>query len=201
MGMKRTKDKRRALVVRNGRPAISKLDTWQIDPINLVYQLALLGATDEQMAKAMGIAVSSLNNWKVSRPDFMEAMKAGKDQADSEIAKSLFHRARGYSHPEVHIAVIKDRETGQIEVVQTPTIKHYPPDTTACIFWLKNRQKTLWRDVHRAEVTGPDGAPIQSEIKRHKLDLKTLSDEELALAETLGLPIIAGMKKPEEKTT
>lgn len=29
---------------------------------------------------------------------------------------------------------------------QTPLTKHYPPDTTACIFWLKNQKPKEWHD-------------------------------------------------------
>jgi hypothetical protein len=28
---------------------------------------------------------------------------------------------------------------------------HVPPDTTACIFWLKNRDPQHWRDVQQME--------------------------------------------------
>jgi hypothetical protein len=38
-----------------------------------------------------------------------------------------------------------------------PTTKHYLPDTTACIFWLKNRRPKEWRDkvdVNAGEDSG-----------------------------------------------
>jgi hypothetical protein len=57
------------------------------------------------------------------------------------VAESLLHRAKGYSHDAVKI--FNDRETG---VTQVPYIERYPPDTTAAIFWLKNRQPAIWRD-------------------------------------------------------
>jgi len=34
-----------------------------------------------------------------------------------------------------------------------PTVKHYPPDTTAAIFWLKNRQPAKWREKQEVETT------------------------------------------------
>jgi hypothetical protein len=30
------------------------------------------------------------------------------------------------------------------KVIRVQTIEHHPPDTTACIFWLKNRQPEKW---------------------------------------------------------
>lgn len=103
-------------------------------------KLTLLGATDVELADFFQVAVSTISRWKVMQPEFSEALKVGKDAADERVAQSLYHRALGYSHPEVDIRVVE----GQI--VQTPLIKHYPPDTTAAIFWLKNRRKEEWRD-------------------------------------------------------
>jgi hypothetical protein len=56
-----------------------------------------------------------------------------------------------------------------------PYVEHAPPDTTAAIFWLKNRRREEWRDVSSHEQTGPNGGPIL-----HATDLSTLSDDELA---------------------
>lgn len=104
------------------------------------YKLALLGATDKQMADFFEVSEVTLNAWKKEQPDFLKSLKDGKENADYEIAKSLYHRAKGYSHPDVDIKMFNG------EIIETPLIKHYPPDTTACIFWLKNRQAKAWRD-------------------------------------------------------
>ena len=39
-------------------------------------------------------------------------------------------------------------------------IKHYAPDTTAIIYWLKNRQPQNWRDTREIEMTGAGGGPL-----------------------------------------
>jgi hypothetical protein len=75
----------------------------------------------------------------------LESIKKGKEQADAKVAESLFKRANGYTCPDVDIKVIDK------EVVITKLKKHYPPDTIAAIFWLKNRQKDNWRD--RTDIT------------------------------------------------
>jgi len=31
--------------------------------------------------------------------------------------------------------------------------EHYPPDTTALVFWLNNRQRARWRDKPEPEAT------------------------------------------------
>lgn len=103
-------------------------------------KLSMLGLTDEEMAKFFDVKKQTLNNWKSDYPEFFASLKEGKVLADGKVVASLYHRALGYSHPEDDIRAIAG------EVVITPTIKHYPPDTTACIFWLKNRQPDKWRE-------------------------------------------------------
>jgi hypothetical protein len=120
------------------------------------YKLCLLGATDTKLADFFGVSESTLNLWKQAHPKFSESMSSGKDQADAEIAQALFHRAKGYSHPEVDVRVVAS------EIVQTPLTKHYPPDTQAASLWLRNRQPRLWRDKVDMELTGRDGGPLET---------------------------------------
>lgn len=92
-----------------------------------------LGGIDKDVADALQIDVATVNRWKSQFPEFCESLKVGKAPADERVKMALYHRAVGYSHAEDDIRVVNG------EIVITPTIKHYPPDTTACIFWLKNR--------------------------------------------------------------
>jgi len=117
-------------------------------------KLCLLGATDKELADFFGVTESTLNLWKKEHSEFSESLKAGKDQADTDVADRLYQRAMGYTHKEEQIFQY------QGVVVRADTMKHYAPDTTACIFWLKNRQKGKWRDRQDHEVTGKDGAPV-----------------------------------------
>lgn len=112
------------------------------------YKLCLLGATDADLADFFDVEESTINNWKHDYPQFLESIKKGKVEADAVIAEKLFHRAKGYEHPEDKIF----NDNGKPLVV--PTVKHYPPDTTAAIFWLKNRQSAKWRDKQDIEQTG-----------------------------------------------
>jgi hypothetical protein len=116
--------------------------------------LCLLGATDKKLADFFEVEESTINEWKLVHADFAESITRGKEAADAEIAQALFHRAKGYSHPEVDIKVVAS------EIVQTPLVKHYPPDTAAASLWLRNRQPKLWRDKQDLEHSGPDGGPI-----------------------------------------
>jgi hypothetical protein len=113
-----------------------------------VYKLCLLGATDKELADFLEVVESTINEWKLNFKSFSESIKRGKEMADANVADSLYQRALGYEHKEDDIKAYM----GQIII--TPTIKHYPPDPTAIIFWLKNRQKDKWRDKQEIEHSG-----------------------------------------------
>ena len=117
-------------------------------------KLCKLGATDAELADFFDIAESTLNLWKVEHPDFMESIKKGKFIADAEVADKLFKRATGYSHDDVDIKMYEG------EIIKTPLVKHYPPDTAAAIFWLKNRQKKKWRDKIETGFTDGEGNDV-----------------------------------------
>lgn len=118
-----------------GRPTAFKQEY-----VELGYKFCLLGATDEQLAEFFNVAKSTINLWKQKQPKFLDAIKRGKVAADANVAHSLYRRGTGYSCPETLVS------NYQGAITLTEVTKHYPPDTTACIFWLKNRQPDKWRD-------------------------------------------------------
>lgn len=105
------------------------------------------GLTDEQIAKNMGIATQTLYDWKKKHPEISEALKKGKEVVDVEVENALLKRALGYEYDEVK----EKYEYGRL-VERTVTRKEVVPDTTAQIFWLKNRKPEKWRDKVTQEV-------------------------------------------------
>ncbi len=114
-------------------------------------KLCALGATDPELASFFEVSVSTIDNWKNAHPAFVGAIKDAKVTADSRVERRLYERAMGYEHDEVDIRVIAN------EVVMTPIRKVYAPDTTAAIFWLKNRQSDKWRDLKAIELGNKEG--------------------------------------------
>ncbi len=139
-----TPDKGHAKAPKTGKSKGGRPSKYDPAILTQVTNYCLLGATDEQLAAFLAIDVRTLARWKKD-PEFCHAIKEGKEIADATVGQSLFHRAKGYSHPEVKIF----NNNGEAMVVDC--MKHYPPDTTACIFWLKNRQKDRWRDKHEVD--------------------------------------------------
>ena len=108
----------------------------------------MLGATDKQISDFLEITEETLNQWKHKYPEFSESLKGAKSELDTKVEQSLYRRARGYSHKAIHFDSFKG------DVTETEYTERYPPDTTACIFWLKNRQPAKWRDKQELEHSG-----------------------------------------------
>ena len=118
--------------------------------------LCALGATDEDLASFFKVSARTVYRWTARHADFCQALKSGKDPADDRVERSLYHRAVGYTFDAVKIVQAR----GEIKLV--PYKEHLPPDTTAAIFWLKNRRKEHWRDAKDHALTGADGGPLQT---------------------------------------
>jgi transposase-like protein len=133
-----------AEVVKTGRP--SKYDPTFCE---IAYQLYTGGATDAEVAKVLDVNPATLYRWVAEHEEFRNTQKLGKVSADERVERSLYHRATGYSHPAVKIFC--DPKTGKHSLIEY--VEHYPPDTTACIFWLKNRRPETWKDKHEIAIT------------------------------------------------
>lgn len=143
-------------MARSGRPT----SKWDPRFIAQAYRLAILGLTDAQVAAAFDVSERQLNNWKKKYPELLQSLNNGKLPADGNVTLSLYQRANGFTHDEEIVRVLANGT-----VVRVTVKKRYPPDTTACIFWLKNRQRELWRDV---EHTLPlDAQENARELRRH----------------------------------
>lgn len=112
-----------------------------------IAHMATQGKTDKEIAKILGVSPTSIKDWKATYPDFLALLKKAKEVADDIVEASLFHRAVGYAAPEVkffsHEGLVVDERV---------VLKHYPPDVTAQIFWLKNRRPDRWRESHVIET-------------------------------------------------
>ena len=120
-------------------------------------KLCRLGATDKELADFFDVTETTINNWKIDHDGFFESLKEGKLLSDAEVADKLYKRATGYSHNDTHVS------NSNGEVVLTDIEKHYPPDVTAAIFWLKNRQSAKWKD--RKHVSSQDDEKEHSKVK------------------------------------
>jgi hypothetical protein len=108
------------------------------------------GATDREIADLFDVSERTLYRWKHTHPELADALCVGKGAADARVEQSLYRRATGYSFDAVKFHAVGGA------VVETPYVEHVPPDTTAAIFWLKNRKPDAWRDKTETVVTVHD---------------------------------------------
>lgn len=113
-----------------------KLEAWARD-----------GLTDEQIAHNMGIAPKTLYRWKAQYSQICHTLKKGKEVVDIQVENALLKRALGYKYKETTREQRFNQQTEEFEFIVTKeVIKEVVPDTTAQIFWLKNRKPAEWRD-------------------------------------------------------
>ena len=128
--------------------ANGKYQQWlEPEGLTLLEGWARDGLTDEQIAGNIGINTSTLYDWKNKFPKISEALKKGKEVVDIQVENALLKRALGYEFQETRVE--KSDKDGT-KIIQT--LKHIPADTTAQIFWLKNRRPDKWRD--KPEIPG-----------------------------------------------
>ena len=137
----------------------SKYDTHVKPKLNLVESWARDGLVDEQIAHNLGISTTAYYEYKQKYAEFAESLKNGKDDIDVMVENALLKRALGYTYDEVTREPAKelDEETGEYRTVMAETkrvTKEVQPDTTAQIFWLKNRRPQAWRDKQEVGVSG-----------------------------------------------
>lgn len=124
-----------------GRPT-----TYKKEYNEQVEKLCRLGATDIEIADFFSVSEKTLNNWKHNHPEFLQSIKRGKEISDLEVANSLYQRAKGYEQDTVKVFQF------QGEPIIVPVKEKVAPDTTAAIFWLKNRRPKEWRDKKEIEA-------------------------------------------------
>lgn len=132
--------------------------------------MCVVGATDDEIADYFEVNRSTIYRWKLDHPEFCSALKAGKSVADDRVERSLYQKATGYNYEDQQAIKVKvSQYEDAVEVVNVT--RHAPAETTAAIFWLKNRRPDLWRDKTETEHSGTVG---------HVIDTAKLTDEQLA---------------------
>ncbi|EMN4665641.1 homeo-like domain protein [Staphylococcus aureus] len=120
------------------------------EKLDIVNKLGLVegwkrdGLTDEQIARNLGVSKHTLIKWKKNIPDFLDAIKKGKEVSDYELENALHKRAIGYYYEEETV-------TNKGEVVKIKKYEHANP--TSLIFALKNRLPHKYRDKVEQEIT------------------------------------------------
>ena len=126
-----------------GRPT-----SYRPDHCGLAREHCLLGATNDELAEVFEVSPRTIDNWIAHHTAFAAAVREGRKRADAKVAASLYARAIGFRHKVERIFLCRGEPKSFSITVS------YPPDTQACIFWLRNRRRVDWRDPP-TESAGP----------------------------------------------
>lgn len=130
------------------------------------------GLTIEQIAKNLGISKVTFYKYISEHTELSERLKKGKEVVDIEVENALLKRALGYKVDEITKELITDEETGISELKVTKVVtKEVAPDTTAQIFWLKNRKPEEWRDKKEVKHDGNINNPYENLTKEQLLKI------------------------------
>jgi hypothetical protein len=143
MGEHKVRRQRVRVVKKRGRPT-----TFKPEYIAQAKKLCALGHTDREVAEFFDVSLRTFGYWKARNAELLHALKVGRRTADERVARSLYQKACGYSYDAVKIFM----PAGAKEPVYVPYVEHVPPDVTACIYWLKNRDPAHWRDAWQVEA-------------------------------------------------
>jgi hypothetical protein len=110
----------------------------------LAHNYCLLGATNEVLGDFFGVTSRTIDNWIGAHPDFADAAYRGRAVADTVVVRARFERAHGFSHQVNRTTLYQGKEQTITNIVS------YPPDTQACMFWLRNRQREYWQAAAEA---------------------------------------------------
>lgn len=111
------------------------------------------GADNAGLAKRLGCGLTTLKKLKREYPEFVALIKDGREEADLKVESALYRRAMGYEVEETTTEVLVNKDGSGTTTYVRKVKKHIAPDTTAGIFWLKNRKPQEWRDRQEMDLT------------------------------------------------
>ena len=138
----------------------SKYDEFCAPHIEDIKKWVSAGATDEEVAHALNISISTLYDYKKKYPQFSKAFARGREKVVIEIKAALLKKALGFEYEEEKRVGRKDKNGENIILVEK--YKRYStPSETAAAMLLRNYDEN-WRDNDKASA----------EIKKQEADLR-----------------------------
>jgi len=191
--MIRTKNPGKSVTVT--RTKMAPYSQWNAGRPLQAYKLALLGLTDAQMAGVMGVNFNLINYWRRTKPEFAKALKEGKDKADANVAHAWYQSAIGAERIEPRVLLQRTKEYGPdgkiLRETTKPLVFHVKvkdaPNPIACQKWLAIRQRALWTEVQKVDVSNT----VNMQINVQNIDFSGVSTAELKALEYLCMKRLA----------
>ena len=183
-----------AAILKEGKVQMKKAKKLTEKKLYIIYNLALIGLTDNQIASSLNISQNSWKKWKVKYALYAILEKA-RVEATGNVVSAVYKAAIGYSHEETNVLANRIKqfdafgklESEHTEPILVKTVKHHPPDMKAALKWLSVRYPEIWGDKQTVELKG--------EMTVRNLDLSDYTDDELHMMEKVGLKAIGRKEK------
>lgn len=122
-----------------------------IENLDRIKEMARVGVTEEDIAKSLGISVSTFEKYKNEFPQLKESLKISKVDLSVTVKSALVKRALGYEYEEKKQYITED-DNGNKKKHTEITTKHMPPDVGAINSLLQNIDDNWYRDKRGAEL-------------------------------------------------
>lgn len=157
-----------------GRPSL--YDIHVKPELERIPKLRRQGLTEEQVAKVLGVGISTFKEYKNKYPDLAAALKKGKCQLVEDLEDTLYKKALGKCKVKSSKKFIEEVD-GKKKVKIEETEQEIAPDTGALVFALKNLAPDRWKEVR--DVNFSDLEDKLKSIKSFSERAAEISQEEI----------------------
>lgn len=145
------------------------------DKLFLIEMWCRDGLIEKDIAKNLGVAVSTFEEYKLKYPELRDTLKKGKEIIDYEVENSLYKKCIGHYVKEGKAFKCKEvyyddngNRCEREDVITVDVDVFIPPDTMAIAIWLNNRKPTSWRRNANKEKLDEDRLSMDKEINSKK---------------------------------
>ena len=150
-----------------GRPTLYKPEY-----ADLARKFCMLGATNDDLARCFEVSRRTIDHWIETIEEFAAGVRQGRDLADANVIQTLYSRAMGFTKE------LKRYVLHRGELREVPVTLYYPPETQACMFWLRNRRHRHWLEKRKPPEEGPSTSELEAASERvRQAGLKDDDDE------------------------
>ncbi len=143
-----------------GNPGGGRPTAYDAKYCTIARKLCELGATDDDLAEALGVSERTIRTWMVTHEDFSAACRVGKQAADDLVERRFYNRAVGYTYEAEKVFM----PAGAPEPVYASYREHVPPDVNAGRFWLQKRRPDQWGEKQSTDQFAGGDSPIAKMI-------------------------------------
>jgi hypothetical protein len=121
--------------------------------------VSVYGSTPTELGKVFGVNPSAIVMWINRHADFRSAIEDATRNTNIRVMARLFRQCMGYKIKTERL--FYDGRRGKL--VKGIYTEHKQPETSAMIFWLKNRMPEKWQDKMGV---GIDGSKLAEDLKK-----------------------------------